>query len=237
MSVTEPFFVRIDSEVARLARATAEHQKVPLREVTERALKLFIAEVTDPERRANALHAMEEALLGRMDRRLGQHYERVAGLYAREAFDIAQTLDLVKQLLWYQTRGDKETYGKFLDQSRKEAYRVLNMRAELPLPGSNADEAVKKVQERADQLQQKINHLNSELKKLEQTNEALASRSRKAEDREHELDQAFWHEKAKAEKIEARFTWAIRQYEAQRGFTKRPIGDFLRSWDEQNGSP
>ncbi|HYG60145.1 MAG TPA: hypothetical protein VD902_18920, partial [Symbiobacteriaceae bacterium] len=60
MSVTEPFFVRIDSEVARLAKATAAQQKMPLREVTERALRLFITEVTEPERRASALHAMEE---------------------------------------------------------------------------------------------------------------------------------------------------------------------------------
>jgi hypothetical protein len=229
--------VRIDAEVARLARATAEHQKIPLREVTERALKLFIAEVTDPGRRAAALHAMEDALLGRMDRRLGQHYERVAGLYAREAFDIAQMLDLMKRLLWHSIRGDKEMYTKYVDESRTEATRILRQRAEIPLPGSNADEAVKKAQEKAFKLQEQIDHQDQHIKKLEQMTETLSGRARKAEYREVELEQALHEEKSRAERIEARFAWAIQQFETQRGFTKRPIGEFLRLWDEQNGRP
>lgn len=237
MSVTEPFFVRIDGEVARLVRATAEHQKVPLREVTERALKMFIAEVTEPERRAAALHGMEEALLGRMDRRLGQHYERVAGLYAREAYDVAQALELVKRVLWHSIRGDKELYGKHVDETRKEATRILKQRAEIPLPGSNAEEAVKKAQEKAFKLQEQIDHLNQTVKRLEQSNEAQVNRARTAEEEAADLEKSLLKESARAERIEARFTWAIQQFEMQRGFTRRPIGDFLRQWDEQNERP
>jgi hypothetical protein len=236
VGVTEPFFVRIDSEVARLARATAEHQQMPLREVTERALKAFIAEVTEPERRAAALHAMEDALLGRMDRRLGKHYERVADLYARQAFDTAQTLDLVKRVLWYSIR-DNHIFEKYLDDSRKEATRVLKQRAEVPLPGSAAEDAVKKAQDAAHKLKEEIDHLNKEIKKLEQTNDALVGRARKAEVRAADVEQDLFRESAKAEKIEARFTWAIQQFEAQRGFSRRPIADFLRIWDDQNGRP
>lgn len=234
MSATEPYFVRIDSEVARLARATAENQKIPLREVTERALKAFIAEVTEPGRRAAALHAMEEALLGRMDRRLGQHYERVAGLYARQAFDTAQALDLVKRVLWYSVR-DNHMMEKFLDESRKEANRILKQRAEVPLPGSGAEEAVKKAQDAAFKLQEEIDHLKKEMKKLEQANDTLGNRARRAEDRAADLEKVLFYESAKVEKTEARFTWAIQQFEAQRGFSRRPIADFLAMWDAQNG--
>jgi chromosome segregation ATPase len=203
--------------------------------VAERALKLFIAEVTEPGRRAAALHAMEEALLGRMDRRLGQHYERVAGLYAREAFDVAQTLDLVKKVLWYSVRADKETYGKYVEDSRKEASRVLKVRAEIPLPGSNAEEAVKKAQAEVARLQDQIEHLNQVIKKQEQMSDVLHSRARKAEERAADLEQDWHHEHVKAEKTEARFTWAIQQFELQRGLGRRPIAEFLRLWDQQHG--
>lgn len=236
MSVTEPFFVRIDSEVARLARATAEDQQMPLREVTERALKAFIAEVTEPGRRAAALHAMEDALLGRMDRRLGQHYERVAGLYARQAFDTAQALDLVKRVLWHTVR-DNRMFEQFLEESRKEANRILKQRAEVPLPGTEAEQAVKKAEDRAFKLQEEIDHLKKEIKKLEQANDALVGRARKAEDRASDMDKEVFYASAKAERVEARFAWAIREFEAQRGFSRRPIADFLRLWDEQNGRP
>lgn len=225
MSVTEGFFARIDAQVARLARATAEERKMPLRELVEKALRMYINELTEPERRAAALHAMEEALLGRLDRRLGQHLERVSGLYAREAFDLAQTLDLVKRILWHTVR-DREMMTTYLNESRTEATKTLQQRAAIPA-GGDATEAVKKAQEVGQKWQARAQQLEKENTRLHEVNGQLQEeKARLIHERQQAVDQARM--------IQERFGWAVQQFEAQRGFSKRPLGDFLRQWDQEH---
>jgi len=236
MSVTDPFFVRIDAETARLARATAEQRKMPLRELTERALRLYITEVTEPEKRAAAMHAMEEALLGRLDRRLGQHLERVSGLYAREAFDVAQTLDLVKRILTHALR-DRELLKTYLEDSRAEATRILKQRINLPPSADPAMvEELKKAREEAAQWKAAAQKVQEEKTSLEQAKSRLhLDNTRLTRDKE-DAKGTIQHLEWKMDRIRTRFTWAIHQFEAQRGFTKRPIADFLGQWDRENGS-
>jgi hypothetical protein len=223
LSATEGFFVRIDTEVARLARSTAEERQMPLRELVERALRQHIAEITEPEQRAAALHAMEDALLGRMDRRLGQHFERVAGLYAREAFDVAQTLDLVKRLLTYSAR-DREILQKHLSESRVEATRHLKQRADWQ-GGTDpeVEEALKKARELAGQWEAYAKSQEAAKTRLEQENQKL-----KADLKEQQL---------RAGAIQERFAWAVKQFEAQRGLSRRPLSEFLAQYDRERPTP
>jgi chromosome segregation ATPase len=232
---TEGFFVRIDAEVARLARSAAEERQMPLREVVERALRLFLAEITEPERRAAALHAMEEALLGRLDRRLGQHFERVAGLYAREAFDLAQALDLIKRVLAYEVK-DRETFGKYLEESRAEATRVPKQRVvPTTVEAAEALETAKKAQAELNQLKAQYQLLWKQHEAVKESLVATQNERRDLEQKNHSLTNDYRREAAKVERTHARFTWAIQQFEAQRGFSKRPIADFLAQWDKDHG--
>lgn len=216
MGVTEGFFVRIDSEVARLARATAEERKMPLRELAERALRAFIGEVQEPERRAAALHPMEEALLGRLDRRLAQHLERVAGLYAREAYDVAMTLDLTKKTMAWVVN-DREKIIRYIDDAKTKAARTLKERAALPV---DAQEAVEEAREVARALKGKAEALEAQLS---------AERAR-ADNVTRELQQ----ERRLRRRAEERITWAMKEFEAQRGFGRRPLSDFLEQYDREH---
>jgi len=216
LSVTEGVFVRIDSEVARLARATAEERQMPLRELVERALRGFISEQYEPERRAAALHAMEEALLGRLDRRLAQHLERIAGLYAREAFDLAVNLDLTKRTLAWVVK-DRETILGYLEEAKATATRTLRERAVLP---AEAQEAVQKAREEAKGWQGRAKALEAQVE---------AERAR-ADSMAQELEQ----ERRLRRRAEERITWAMMQFEAQRGFSKRPLSEFLAQYDREH---
>ncbi len=213
LRTTEGFFVRIDAEVARLARATAQERQMPLRELVERALREYISGTTEPERRAAALHAMEQALLGRLDRRLGQHLERVAGLYAREAFDVAQTLDLVKRILAYAVRGDKQVLGRYIAESRAEATRTLKQRVNW-----------RGVAEPT--IEEQLRKAKDAMTKLEQENQDLKARV-------EELTRQLADERSRAAAIQERFTWAIKQFESQKGFSRRPLSEFLAQYDRE----
>jgi len=213
LGVTEGFFVRIDTEVARLARATAEERKIPLRDLTERALRAYVSEVQEPERRASALHAMEEALLGRLERRLAQHFERVAGLYAREAFDLAVNLDLTKRTMAWVVK-DREKITRYLEDARATATRTLRERAALPV---DAQEAVQEAREIARSWKAKAEAAQGELDAARTRVEQLAD----------QVEQ----ERRMRRRAEERVAWAMMQFEAQRGFSKRPLSEFLAEYD------
>lgn len=216
MSVTEGFFVRIESEVARLARATAEERKVPLRELTERALRAYIGEVQEPVRRAAALHPMEEALLGRLDRRLAQHLERIAGLYAREAYDLAMVLDLSKKTMAWVVN-DRDKIIRYMQEAKAAATRTIKERAAFP---AEAQEAVEEARQTARTLQGKVETLQAQLD---------AERAR-ADQVTAELEQ----ERRLRWRAENRFAWAVAQFEAQRGFGKRALSEFLSQFDREH---
>ncbi len=189
---------------------------MPLREVVERALRGFISEQHEPERRAAALHAMEEALLGRLDRRLAQHLERIAGLYAREAFDLAVNLDLTKRTMAWVVK-DREKILGYLEEAKATATRTLRERAVLP---ADAHEAVQKARDEAKTWHGRAKVLEAQVE---------AERAR-ADSAAQELEQ----ERRLRRRAESRIAWAMMQFEAQRGFSKRPLSEFLAQYDREH---
>jgi hypothetical protein len=235
MRTTENLSLRLDPEVVRLSRRTAEECRQTLREFFEAALRRHVAAVTSPEEQANLLSTVEEAFLKRMDKRLHEVLERVAALSAKEASDQAHTLQIVKRLLFMQVGDQKKTHTA-IDQAWKEAVERVRSRGR-PYPPEAVKEledrlaaAEKLAAERAEQLQEAASEAQHAWKEVNKARaesrngggevDRLKKRIQELErllDRETwvsaQLEDQFWHQTKRKTAAELRQEHFKRQLE------------------------
>jgi Mg2+ and Co2+ transporter CorA len=234
---TENLSLRLDPEVVRLARRTAEERRQTLREFFEDALRRQVTAVTSPEERANLLTTVEDAFLQRLDKRLHDVLERVAALSAKEATDQAHTLQILKRVLFLQIDDQKKTHI-VIDQAWKEAVERVRSRGR-PFPPEAVKELEDKlaaserlVVEQAEQLEQarlQTERVNQELKRVRSQTGDQDDTVRRLRERVSEL-----------ERLLKREAWVCEQLQAGPGFGRRKTANELRQeyirqqWEEDD---
>lgn len=164
---TETLFLRLDPALARTVRDQAKARDRTISALAEEALKAYINDTTSADHRAKLLQATEEALLSRVEQRLNQLLINVRGLYAKEAMDTAQTLELVKQVLALGLR-DERQLTSIINGSRQEAHRRISARAPWPAPIPPEVEAKLALLENDKaQLTAQVNQLKKQISTLE----------------------------------------------------------------------
>lgn len=143
MRNTENLSLRLDPEVVRLARRTAEEFKQTLREFFEDAIRRHAAALTTPEEKQNLLMTLEQSLLRRIDERLHDAIERIAALSAKEATDQAQALQLMKRCLFFLVN-DQKAWNMEVNRAWDEAVERVRKRGR-PLPPEVVDELMAKI--------------------------------------------------------------------------------------------
>jgi hypothetical protein len=227
---TETLFLRVDPEVARMVRRVCEEREVTLGQFAEGVFRQHLAETTTEEDRKNLLSNVEDALVTRLDRRLGDHLERVAGLYAREAFDHAEALSLVKVLLSMAAK-DQGLVERYLVNARKDATDRLKSRTGP-------------VAEFMAQARAGVDQLRAELGEARQATAQQRARADMAEKRAADLESklAALHVRLQEESAfhkyeRARDEWAAQQFEGQGMLRRRSFQDWRAEYARQNPSP
>jgi hypothetical protein len=227
---TETLFLRVDPKVARMVRRACEEGEITLGLFAETVFRQHLAESTTEEDRKNLLSNVEEALVVRLDRRLAGHLERVAGLYAREAFDHAEALFLVKVLLSLEVR-DREMIQRYLENARKDATEKLRTRTGA-------------VAELAAQARSGADQLTAALGEARQATAQQRARADMAEKRAADLEakltalQVRLQEESAVHKYErARDEWAAQQYESQGMLRRRSFQEWRAEYVRQHPAP
>ncbi|HLN62323.1 MAG TPA: hypothetical protein VK464_12290 [Symbiobacteriaceae bacterium] len=227
---TETLFLRVDPEVARMVRRACEQREVTLGQFAEMVFRQHLAETTTGEDRKNLLSNVEGELVARLDRRLGGHLERVAGLYAREAFDHAEALFLIKVLLSLELR-DTGMVERYLGNARKDATERLKSRT-----GPVADFMA--------QARAAVDQLRAELGDARQATAQERARADMAEKRAADLESkmAALHVRLKEESAlhkyeRARDEWAAQQYETQGMLRRRSFQEWRAEYVRQHPAP
>lgn len=145
MRNTENLSLRLDPEVVRLARRSAEERRQSLREFFEEAVRRQVTAVTHPEERDNLLSTLELGLLNRIDQRLRDVLERVAALSAKEAIDQAHAVQMLKRVLMLQI-DDKAKWKVAVDRAWDEATERVRKRGRM-IPSEAVDELQAKAEE------------------------------------------------------------------------------------------
>jgi hypothetical protein len=164
---TETLFLRVDPEVARMVRRESEGRQVGISQLAEAALRHYLAETTGEEDRKNFLGSVEEALVKRLEGRVKEFLNRIGDLYAREAFDHAEALFLVKALVSMEARDEKVT-ERLLTHARKDATARLKQRVEVDVEGLA-------------QARSQVERLSAELARMKQEVAAQTGRAERAE--------------------------------------------------------
>lgn len=173
MRTTQNLSLRLDPEVDRLARRTAESLKMTLREFYEAAVRYYVTACTTPEERTNLLSSVEAAFLNRLDGRIKDMLERVAALSAKEAMDQAHTLQMMKRVLFGQVK-DRNEYKKIAESAWAEAVAKVQKRGR-PVPPDVLVELQSKLDEREERLEAKDGEVRQAWDEAKQALEAKRS--------------------------------------------------------------
>lgn len=217
---TETLFLRVDPALARTVRDHAQAQSITISALAEEALKTYINDRTDANQRTVLLQVTEQALLSRMEERLNRLLSNVRGLYAKEALDTAQALELVKQVLALGIR-DQRQLTSILNAARQEAHKRVSARAPWSTPSPPEVEARLTTQEREKaQLTAQIQKLKSYIEDLEGRLEAFRAgheELRAAVDEAQDETRRARRERAELQNL---YEKALQLFEAQ-GMIKR----------------
>ncbi len=234
---TETLFLRVDPEVARLVRRASEERQLGISQLAEKALRQYLAESIAADDRKNLLSAVEEGMINRIDQRINDTLRRVGNLYAREAFDQAEALFLVKVLVSMQVR-DERTLENFLGQARKDATERLKTRV-----GPEAD-ALAKARDRVEVLLKERDEARASAQaehqraaKTEQELTAVKGRLTEANERVRSLEQQVLEERRTATYERQRDEWAATQYEAQGMLRRKSFQEWRAEYLRQNPIP
>lgn len=224
---TETLFLRLDPALARTIRDQAKARDTTISALAEEALKAFIHDTTSADHRAKLLQVTEEALLSRMEERLNRLLTNIRGLYAKEALDTAQTLELVKQVVALGLR-DERQLANIINGARHEAHKRISARAPWPAPIPPEVEARMATQERekaqltaqVKQLQERVSSLAGQVETYQQGQQELRTA----------LDQAntqIRRTEYERNQLRDRYEKAIQQFEAQGMIKRKSIREIL----------
>jgi|GEM_PF-1658406 len=234
---TETLFLRVDPEVARLVRRACDEREVTLSQLGEVAFRKFLAATTTEEERKNLLSGVEEALVGRIDQRKGQVLERIAGLYAKEAFDHAEGLYLMKAIVSMTTRDEKLTERYFVN-ARKDATERLKNRTgpvaeALAQSRAQIDQLTKDVAEARRVADSQYERAERQAKELSQAAES----ARRQEHKNQELQEQLEQQRRLHEFDRARDEWAAQQVETQGMLRRKTFQEWRAEYLKQHPLP
>lgn len=212
MRNTENLSLRLDPEVVRLARRTAQERRQTLRELFEEAIRRHVAAVTTPEERVNLLSAVEEILLRRLDERLRDALERIVALQAKEAIDQAQTLQIVKRVLGMQVQ-DNAKWKAAVNRAWEEAVERTRKRGR-PFP----PEAVEELEEKIAQWQRWAGEQEEALKRTQAALEAATAENNRLKEQIQRGEREAFHLRGQHEAQDfalQRELWVSEQLEKQ----------------------
>lgn len=226
---TETLYLRVDPEVARLVRRASDERQQPLNQLAELAFRRFLAEATTEEDRKNLLTNVEEALVRRLEGRLADTLNRVANLHAKEAFDHAEGLFLIKAIVSMLAR-DERTVERLLVNARGDATDRLKRRA-----GPEA-EVISALRTREEQLTADLKRVKKEAETLRHRGEEALSLLTEAQEHEKALQREMEHQRRVHEYQRARDAWAAQQYENQGMLRRRSFADWQAEYSRQHPS-
>lgn len=224
---TETLYLRVDPEVARLVRRASDERQQPLNQLAELAFRRFLAEATTEEDRKNFLTNVEEGMIRRLEGRLADTLNRVASLYAKEAFDHAEGLFLIKALASMSVK-DERVLERLLINARKDATERLKRRA-----GPEA-EVVSALRTREEQLVAELKRVKKEAETERHRGEEALRQLAEALEREKALQQEMEQERRVHEYERARDAWAAQQYEGQGMLRRRSFQEWQAEYSLQH---
>jgi uncharacterized protein (DUF1778 family) len=231
---TENLSLRLDPEVVRLARRSAELTRQTLREFFEEAIRRYVASVTEPEESRNLLSTMEQALLNRVDQRLKDVVERIAALSAKEALDQAHALQIMKRVLLMQINDNGKTKAA-INTAWNEAVERVRSRGR-PYP----PEVVEGLQAKIAQWEQWATEQTDTLKQTKAALEAAQAEvsKLKKEIEQKERDAAYFLGQNEAQDFAVqREMWVSDQLEKQgmNPLGRKTAADLRRIYTERHG--
>lgn len=224
---TETLYLRVDPEVARLVRRASDERQQPLNQLAELAFRRFLAEATTEEDRKNLLTNVEEAMVRRLEGRLADTLNRVANLYAKEAFDHAEGFFLIKALVSMNVK-DERILERLLVNAGKNATERLRHRA-----GPEA-EVISSLRSREEQLAAELRRAKKEAETHRQRGEEALRQLAEALEREKDLLREMDHERRAHEYERARDAWALQQYEGQGMLRRRSLQEWQAEYSRQH---
>ncbi len=224
---TETLYLRVDPEVARLVRRASDERQQPLSQLAEQAFRRFLAEATTEEDRKNLLTNVEEALVRRLESRLGDALNRVANLYAKEAFDHAEGLFLIKAVASMLAK-DERVVERLLVNARRDATERLKRRA-----GPEA-EAISTLRTREEQLVAELKQVKKEAETQRHRGEEALGQLADALERVQDLQQQLEQARRKHEYERTRDAWAAQQYESQGMLRRRSFSEWQAEYTRQH---
>lgn len=224
---TETLFLRLDPALARTVRDQAKARDTTISALAEEALKAYINDTTGADHRTQLLQVTEEALLTRVEERFNRLLSNVRGLYAKEALDSAQTLELVKQVLALGLRDEKQL-ATLINGARQEAHKRISARApwSTPIPPeveaklATLEKEKAKLNDAINQQKQQITYRESIIETWRRGQEELRNAVDQAKT---ETQQARWE----TTELQARFDRAIQAFEAQGMIKRKSIREIL----------
>lgn len=129
----EPFTVRLPPDLIAAVRTRArDGGSGGAAALVEQALRLFLATSQADHERAALLSAVEEALVLRLDKRLGRTVEAMRDLIAKGSYDQCLTLHILGEVLEALFKNDQRTLEQIAKRARKEAADDLRRKAVIP---------------------------------------------------------------------------------------------------------
>lgn len=191
----EPFTVRLPGDLVVAVRARARDEGASTAEVVAGALRRYLA--ANPEERAILVSEMEQALVDRLDRRIGRAVEDMRSVTARANFDQSLTLCLVVETLRVLFENDRRSFQRITEEARKHA--ALRLRREQVIPPEAESAAIAELQRSVDAQRQEA--------------EQLRRQPAGAQDEAAGLRQQLDRARADARHWEERAAWEARRYE------------------------
>jgi hypothetical protein len=214
----EPFTVRLPSDLASSVRERGNTHPRGTAGLVEMAVRLYLASQQADQERAALLSSVEEALLERLDKRLGRAVEGLRDIAAKANYDQSLTLLLVHETLETLFANDRQTLHRIYQGARQEAAQRLR-RASALSPEAEAEA---------------VTMLRKELSGLQSTVESLREQNRELQERLSELvaDRNYWHQSFEWE--QRRYLWArsSERNQPQGLLAKRKtLGDFMEEYE------